>query len=275
MHCPRCAGSGHCPDCKGEGSQECPGCEGSGQRSTSRGHTYPCKSCSGEGRVACPPLCPSCEGTGEITEALQKKVQERRVPKFDNLNPKSRLTRIILSITLLTYLVAEGVPAVASAMMLRADVFHTHHYWTFLTPMLLHGGLWHLFANMVFLWTYGPVLEGFLGPRRFLGLYLFAGFTGYLLSWFGNCYLQGGYWGGIGASGALFGFDGAFLALYLRWRMLSWEQIRGLTQWAAFFLVGGFALEAYGFSYLDNFAHLGGLVGGFLLTAALPRPRGR
>ncbi len=163
----------------------------------------------------------------------------------------------------------------ASAMMLRADVFHTHHYWTFLTPMLLHGGLWHLFANMVFLWTYGPVLEGFLGPRRFLGLYLFAGFTGYLLSWFGNCYLQGGYWGGIGASGALFGFDGAFLALYLRWRMLSWEQIRGLTQWAAFFLVGGFALEANGFSYLDNFAHLGGLVGGFLLTVALPRPRGR
>ena len=275
MHCPRCDGSGQCPDCKGEGSQECPACEGRGQRSTSRGHTYPCKPCEGRGRVPCPSACPSCEGTGQITEALQKEVQERRTLKFDNLSPTSRLTRVLLGFTVVMYALQQAIPAVPQTLMLRSDVFVTHHYWEFITPVFLHAGLWHLAANMSFLWVYGPILEGALGRRRFLGLYFFAAFTGWLLSWFGNCYLQGSYWAGIGASGALFGFEGAFLALYWRWRMLAWEQIRGLTQWSAIILLGGFALEFSGFGYLDNFAHLGGLLGGFLLTATLPRPRGR
>ena len=275
LHCPRCQGSGQCPDCKGEGSQECPACEGSGQRSTTRGHTYSCKSCQGEGTVPCPASCPSCEGSGLITEELQKKVQERRILKFDNLTPHSQFTRVILGLTVLMYGVQISLPEVARAMMLRADLFTTHDYWTLFTPMLLHDGLWHLVLNMGFLWVYGPVLEGILGGRRFLGLYLFSGLVGCLLSWLGNCYIQGSYWAGVGASGALFGFEGAFLALYWRWRMLSWQQIRSLTQWTGVILLGGFALEASGISFLDNFAHLGGLLGGFCLTAALARPSGR
>ena len=274
MHCPRCNGSGQCPDCKGQGFQECPACDGSGQRSTSRGHTYACKACQGEGKTACPTACPACEGSGEITEALQKKVQEQRILKFDNLTPSSRVTSGILVTTIVMFLLQKGVPEVPVTLMLRTDVFLTHHYWQFLGPVFLHVNFIHLFCNMWFLRTYGPVLEGMLGRSRFLGLYLFAGFTGCLLSWLGNCLIQGQYWAGMGASGALFGFVGALLAIYLRWRMVSWESIRSLSTWSGIILLGGFALDASGFSLIDNWAHLGGLIGGFLLTAVLPRPRG-
>ncbi len=274
MHCPRCDGSGRCPDCGGQGFQECPACDGSGQRSTSRGHTYTCKACQGEGKTACPAACPACEGTGEITEALQKKVQQQRLLKFENLTPSSRVTTVILAVTVVTFLLQKGLPEVPQTLMLRADVFATHRYWQFLGPIFLHGSFFHLLCNMMFLRTYGPVLEGILGRTRFLALYLLAGLTGTGLSWLGNCVFQGAYWAGIGASGALFGIEGALLAVYLRWRLVPWEAIRSLTTWASVILLGGFALELSGYSWLDNWAHLGGLIGGFLLTLALPRPRG-
>src|SRR3990170_1841799 len=54
--------------------------------------------------------------------------------------------------------------------------------WTALTYMFLHGGLGHLFFNMLGLYFFGPRVEARLGSRRFIGLYLVSGLVGALLS---------------------------------------------------------------------------------------------
>ena len=274
MPCPRCAGTGLCPDCQGQGTQECPACAGTGTRQTSRGQTYNCKSCSGEGKVACPTQCSSCEGTGEITEELQKKARDRYALRLANFTPHGSVTRILVALNLAIFVLGRWNPELHWAMLLKSDVFSSGHYWEILTATFQHFGYWHLGLNMWFLWTYGPVVEGILGRVSFLAVYLGAGLTGSLISWAGHTYVDGSLWVSAGASGSLFALDGAMLALYTRWRMVPWEEIRSSTNWTAILLLGGIALEISGYRLVDNWAHAGGLLGGFLITAALPRPRG-
>ena len=79
---------------------------------------------------------------------------------------------------------------------------------TLVTYMFLHGDLWHLIGNMLFLWIFGPVLENVMGHRKYLAFYLFAGITA------GLCYV----WVSLGhpmlgASGAVAGVLGGLMAL--------------------------------------------------------------
>jgi len=84
--------------------------------------------------------------------------------------------------------------------------------WQFITYMFLHGGLFHLFLNMLGLFFFGPETERAIGTRRFAVLYFACGIlggVGWLLFTFLN---PAGYC--IGASGAIFGILGAFAALF-------------------------------------------------------------
>jgi len=84
-------------------------------------------------------------------------------------------------------------------------------FWQPLSYMFLHGGILHLLFNMLMLYVFGRDMEGKLGPRRFLLLYLACGViagTGWLLisgSGKDHC---------LGASGAVFGIMGAMAAIY-------------------------------------------------------------
>ena len=224
--------------------------------------------------MACPPRCSSCEGSGQITEELQKKVRDTYTVRFSNFSPTSQVTRVLLGISVVLFLVGEASPDAHRATVLNGNVFASGHYWEFVTFLFQHFGILHLAMNMGFLWTYGPVLEGLLGPARYLGLYLGGGVLAGLVSWAGNSYLHGANWSVTGASAALFALDGAFLALYWRWRLIPWEAVRSLTTWAAVILLLGIAGEMSGFGYVDNWSHGGGFVAGFLIAVALPRPRG-
>jgi membrane associated rhomboid family serine protease len=132
----------------------------------------------------------------------------------------------------------------------------------------------HLLMNMGFLWSYGPILEGVLGRARYLALYLGSGVLAALTSFAGHSYLYGQHWASVGASGSLFALNGAFLALYWRWRLLPWEPVRSLSTWAGIILLVGIAAEMQGYGLVDNWAHAGGLLAGFVIAAVLPRPRG-
>jgi rhomboid protease GluP len=275
LHCPRCAGTGTCPDCKGEGFQECPACSGEGTRQTSRGQSYNCRSCAGQGTVACPRECSSCEGTGEITEELQKKVRDTYTVRFQNFTPGVEMTTALVAVNAVMFVLGQIWPQFHSETILHGDVLLSGHYWQFLSSSFQHAGLLHILLNMGFLWSYGPLMEGLLGRMRYLGLYLGCGLSAALISWAGHNYLDGISWASTGASGALFGFDGAFLAFYWRWRLLPWEPVRSLSSWAAIVFCGGILAQMGGFNLLDNWAHAGGFVAGFIIAAVLPRPRGR
>jgi membrane associated rhomboid family serine protease len=132
--------------------------------------------------------------------------------------------------------------------------------WMLVTYMFLHGGLGHLFFNMLILFFFGPRLEGRLGGGHFLGLYLTAGVVGGLAS------LTTPHAAIVGASGALFGVMLGYAYYWPRDRILVFfilpMEVRVfVVLMTAISLWSGVSGAAGG---IAHFAHLGGFAGGFL-----------
>ena len=134
-------------------------------------------------------------------------------------------------------------------------------YYTLITSMFLHFGFSHLMNNMVMLLVIGYSLEPEIGKIRFLLIYLGSGLMGNLVSaWFDVS--QGSYAVSAGASGAIFGIVGALLYVAIRNHGRVGEiSTRGLVLMAGLSLYYGFTAQG-----VDNAAHIGGLVSGFLLA---------
>lgn len=132
-------------------------------------------------------------------------------------------------------------------------------YWRLVTPIFLHGGIAHLLINCFSLNAIGSITENIFGRRRFLVIYFSAGILGSLGSFCFSAYPA------VGASGAIFGLLGAMLYLGVQ----NPEFMR--SGFGKDILALAVLNLAYGFSAtgIDNFGHLGGLVGGFLATGAL------
>ena len=128
------------------------------------------------------------------------------------------------------------------------------------TGIFLHGNLLHLAFNCYALYILGMQLESFMGKVKYLIIYLFAGLTGALFSMiFSN------YSASIGASGAIFGIMGAIVYFGYHYRVYLGNVIKSQ-------IIPVIVLNlAIGFlsSGIDNFAHIGGLIGGFLITMGL------
>jgi len=84
--------------------------------------------------------------------------------------------------------------------------------WTFLTSMFLHGGFFHLFANMFSLFFVGNFLERIIGRKRFISIYLFSGLIGGLFFVISGMVFSNDV-PGVGASGAIFGILGVLAVL--------------------------------------------------------------
>src|SRR3954469_18505234 len=107
-------------------------------------------------------------------------------------------------------------------------------YLTLLTSMFMHGGLMHLFGNMLFLWIFGDNLEDRLGRVRYLIFYLVCGIIASLAHVF-TTYAFGSnpYVPSLGASGAISGVLGGYVLLFPRNRV-SVILIRVVTQVPAY-----------------------------------------
>jgi len=137
-------------------------------------------------------------------------------------------------------------------------------YWRLVTPIFLHGNWVHLLVNGFSLLRLGAPMEQIYGRKKYLALFLFAGITGNVLS-FELSPLPS-----VGASGALFGLVGAGLVFPIRFRDLVPAEARKsiVTQLAfvaAINLALGFKLNGI----VDNWAHIGGLIGGAFLALFL------
>ncbi len=132
-------------------------------------------------------------------------------------------------------------------------------YWQLFTSIFLHSGLTHLLFNAYALFILGRDIEAFYSPKWFLIIYLLAGLAG-SVAW----YVLGDPIPSVGASGAIFGLIGAEAAFYVRNRRLfgqfGRQRLANLGVLLAINLVFGFTIPN-----INNIAHLGGLVGGFLL----------
>ena len=141
--------------------------------------------------------------------------------------------------------------------------------WRLLTATFLHISLLHVLLNMWVLWGAGRVIERLYGSRAYLALYLYAGVLGSVVSVYWNPLLVA-----VGASGAIFGVLGAFIALMLRRRgAIPPTVIRGhLVSTALFVLVN--LLAGLRSPMVDNAAHVGGLVSGFCPGVVACTPTG-
>jgi len=158
------------------------------------------------------------------------------------------------------YLVTMSAPALVSSLALVPGLM-LQRPWTVVTYMFLHGGLGHLFFNMLALFFFGPRLEARLGSRQFLILYFASGISGALLS---LAFMP--YAAVIGASGAVFGVMLGFAHFWPRDPLLIWGIIPVEARWmvagmTVLALFGGFSGGGGG---VAHFAHLGGFVGGWL-----------
>jgi membrane associated rhomboid family serine protease len=179
--------------------------------------------------------------------------------------------RLIVANTLV-FLLQQTVPGLGNGLALVPAMALTRP-WTLVTYMFLHGGLGHLFFNMLSLFFFGPVVEGRLGSRHFLRLYLISGLTGALLSILFPRSVMGAMIPIIGASGAVFGINLAFAYFWPRQQILIWGILPIEARWLVAImtvvsLYYGFVGPAGGVAHL---AHLGGFLGGFLYLKWMER----
>ena len=154
----------------------------------------------------------------------------------------------------------DGTFLLEHGAMFVPKVVEDGEYYRLFTSMFLHFGFDHLMNNMLVLGVTGFRLENMLGSVRFAVLYLGSGLCSSLFSLYeklGSTDLSVT----AGASGAVFGVVGGLLA----WALCNRGKAGGLT---AKGLLGMAALSLYfGFtsSGVDNWGHIGGLIGGFSL----------
>ncbi|MBI4010458.1 MAG: rhomboid family intramembrane serine protease [Candidatus Aenigmarchaeota archaeon] len=152
---------------------------------------------------------------------------------------------------------------------------------TIFTSMFLHGGIDHIFGNMWYLWIFGDNIEEKYGKLRFLGLYFLSGMAATFTHLITNL---GSVIPAIGASGAISGILGSYLALFPR----GGVHVRfGYmpAQMPAFVVIGGWFVIQLIFgtvslvggvgSGVAFWAHIGGFVFGYVVTKAMKfkRPR--
>ena len=130
-----------------------------------------------------------------------------------------------------------------------------HQWWRVVTAMFLHGGLIHIGFNMMTLMQFGPALEELYGSGRYLFLYVVTGAIGFLAS-----ALTGHF--SVGASGALLGLIGAMVAITTKRGGSFMRELRSrlITSVVILFMIG-----FWGGLGIDNSAHIGGFVVGFVM----------
>lgn len=137
-------------------------------------------------------------------------------------------------------------------------------YYRMFTSMFLHFGFNHLMNNMVTLLIVGRYLEPVVGKVRFLIIYLLSGLGGNVLSMAVEMQ-TGDYAISAGASGAIFGLTGALLGLTI----LNRGQIAGITKQSMLIMIGISLYNGFVSEGVDNLAHIGGLICGFVVTFLL------
>jgi rhomboid protease GluP len=143
-------------------------------------------------------------------------------------------------------------------------VFMGGRWWTVLSAVWLHGSLIHIVVNLLSLRSLAPAVAELYGPGRMVIVYTVAGIVGFLLSSVAMLtelpFAGSGYT--LGASGSIFGLLGA---LFYYGRRTGSSQMRAqLLQVLVMNLLIGFSFRG-----IDNYAHLGGLIGGWLTSLVL------
>ncbi|PKN86683.1 MAG: rhomboid family intramembrane serine protease [Chloroflexi bacterium HGW-Chloroflexi-8] len=170
----------------------------------------------------------------------------------------------ILGLTILVYLVQMatnyflGVDLASAYLAKVNSMILNGQFWRLISPILVHGSITHIGFNMYALYIFGQNLEYQYGHGRFLLLYLLSGFAGNVVSFVMSTSPS------VGASTAIFGMVAAQGVFIFRNRKFFGDRARGILMNIAFIL--GINLVLGLSPMIDNWGHLGGLLGGLVFS---------
>ena len=230
------------------------------------------------------PICPDCQTPAAVgfqcPECVREGNRSVRTPRttFGGVIPRGDgaiVTKAIIGICVVVFVIQS---ATGSDVQLHFDLLGyaripprgevagvaDGEYYRLFTAIFLHGSITHLAVNMLSLWLLGAPLEQALGRGRLITLFVVGGLGGSALSYLINSQ----YSQSLGASGAIFALFGALLPISrkLQYSLAPYFAMLALNA------VIGFIPS----SHIDWKAHLGGLVTGIVLGAAVayaPRER--
>ena len=187
---------------------------------------------------------------------------------------KEPVTAGLILLNILVFLIVEFTGSSQNTMhMLDCGAAFTPmiiqggEYYRLFTCMFLHFGIYHIANNMLVLFVLGQRLEPVVGKIKFILIYLLGGLGGNIFSFIMEM-KSADYAVSAGASGAVFAVMGAMLYVVIRNHgRIQDISVRQMMIMAGFSLYFGFTSTG-----VDNAAHVGGMVCGFILAAVLYHP---
>lgn len=147
-------------------------------------------------------------------------------------------------------------------------VLQDGQWYRLLTSTFLHADATHLVSNMLYLYLLGDIMERALGHIKYFLMYMGSGLIASVFS-LGFSYMVQDYTASLGSSGAVFGVTGALLWIALRNR----GEHEIITVPKIIFLIIYSLYTGFVGSNINNAAHVGGVIGGFLLAVLLYRKK--
>ena len=202
-----------------------------------------------------------------VTEDINAKTEKNNRLYETTFKPKKIIiTYLIMAICVfmffLSFIIGKGSFSSYSLYKLGAvsgTAIKSGQIWRLVTGTFLHAGFIHLLINMYSLCIIGLQLEKFMGKKKFLTIYFVSAISGSLMSSLFNTGIS------VGASGAIFGLLGSMLYFGYHYRLYLGNALYNqIIPLIALNLILGFMLTG-----IDNAAHIGGLIGGYLATMAV------
>lgn len=255
-----------------------------------------CGSIVGAGEKECA-VCGAAIGSGAAAPQKQRTTAtDTEAVRFARavLNRPYKFTIILLIANLFVFFLMWESSGLTSAALwefpepvliaygakLNLLINEQHQWWRFVTPMFVHVNLPHLLVNMYSLWIVGPYVEKLYGSTKFVVFWVLTGIAGVVGSYLtvrpglavgpfrflfkGNDVLS------AGASGALFGLVGVLFVFGIKFRHELPEGFKrafGTGMLPIIFI--NLFIGYLGRGFIDNAAHLGGLISGGVLALAV------
>ena len=198
----------------------------------------------------------------KITDDINKKNRKDAMETDAILEPKKPYITVglLVSFWIIFLLLNVGKNGyIANWFVLYGDWVRGGEIYRLITGTFLHADFIHILCNSYALFMIGSMVEGYYGRGKYAVIYIVSAICGSLLS------IAMSDIPSVGASGAIFGLLGALLYFGYHYRVYFGSVILArIIPVVIINLAIGFMISG-----IDNFAHIGGLIGGFLISKAL------
>ena len=194
--------------------------------------------------------------TNDINE---KTAKDNKVYESVFKPKKIIVTNVIITLCVLVYILQLFNPKLLYLGANISDFVKMGEVYRIITCTFIHAGIIHLSCNMYSLYIIGSQLETFIGKARFIFVYIISAISGSLMS---LIFTAGA---SVGASGAIFGLLGSLLYFGYHYRIYLGSVLKNqIIPIIILNILLGFMLPG-----VDNAAHIGGLIGGYLATVSV------